>query len=65
MTDMPKLNYLSKRGETYYIRRRVPDELKGTLEGIEEGMHVEMDKWMIRESDFLPLPSHVQALENR
>lgn len=32
---------------------------------IETKLRVEMDKWMIRESDFLPLPSHVQQLENR
>jgi hypothetical protein len=35
------------------------------MESIEEQLRVEMDKWMIRESDFLPLPSHVQVLENR
>ncbi len=35
------------------------------MESIEERLRFEMDKWMIRESDFLPLPSHVQALENR
>ncbi len=34
-------------------------------EAIEGQLRKEMDKWMIRESDFLPLPSHVQQLENR
>ena len=34
-------------------------------EAVEEQLRREMDKWMIRESDFLPLPSHVQQLENR
>lgn len=41
--------------------------LAGTkaMEAIEERIRFEMDKWMIRENDFLPLPSHVQSLENR
>jgi len=34
-------------------------------EAIETKLSIEMDKWMIRESDFLPLPSHVQHHENR
>lgn len=32
---------------------------------IEERLRIEMDKWMVRESDFLPLPSHAQQQENR
>ena len=34
-------------------------------ESIETKLRVEMDKWMIRESDFLPLPSHAQQQEDR
>ncbi len=38
---------------------------KEELESVETRLRVEMDKWMIRESDFLPLPSHVYDLERR
>lgn len=38
---------------------------KKATESIEESLRVEMDKWMIRESDFLPLPSHAHQQENR
>jgi arylsulfatase A-like enzyme len=38
---------------------------KKAVEAIETKLRVEMDKWMIRESDFLPLPSHVQQLEDK
>lgn len=43
------------------------DNLAGAkaTESIETRLRVEMDKWMIRESDFLPLPSHAHQEENR
>ncbi len=53
-----------------YDLEKDPFQLKnlaGTkaIEAIETELRVEMDKWMIRESDFLPLPSHVHQQENR
>jgi N-sulfoglucosamine sulfohydrolase len=32
---------------------------KATAE-IERELRIQMDRWMVRESDFLPLPSHVR-----
>ena len=32
---------------------------KATAE-IERALRIQMDRWMVRESDYLPLPSHVR-----
>ncbi|MEZ5397305.1 MAG: sulfatase [Bryobacterales bacterium] len=39
------------------------DNLAGDpkLEAVEKDLREELDRWMIRESDYLPLPSHVRA----
>jgi len=81
MQDLHKQGKLSPLHERLYFQNPRPifelydlkidpfqlENLAGTkvMESIEEQLRVEMDKWMIRESDFLPLPSHVQVLENR
>ena len=38
---------------------------KARVEAVETKLRTEMDKWMVRESDFLPLPSHIQQQVNR
>lgn len=35
------------------------------LESVETGLRAELDKWMVRESDFLPLPGHAHRYSNR
>ncbi len=34
-------------------------------ESVEEELRMELDKWMVREGDFLPLPSHALRYKNR
>ena len=35
------------------------------VKAVETKLRMEMDKWMVRESDFLPLPSHIKQQVNR
>ena len=53
-----------------YDLERDPFQLKNlvgqsSVNEIESDLRIEMDKWMIREGDYLPLPSHAHQLMHR
>lgn len=68
LSELHKLLYFTENRPVFELYDLVNDPLETTnlagsksIQELETKLRQEMDKWMIRESDYLPLPSHVHS----
>ncbi|MCH2209032.1 MAG: sulfatase [Lentisphaerales bacterium] len=68
LSEMHKRLYFTENRPVFELYDLVNDPLETTnlagsksIQELETKLRQEMDKWMIRESDYLPLPSHVHS----